>query len=342
MDGYGLVVIFSNPGLPLTTVAVLDGGAEQAGDTTIFNFASPLDKTVTGFSAIMSLGIGSSYQGGAINSAGTNACRGGVQVSTVDVNGQRLTSCAGNYDDGFANNGAPFTVGGVGDSTNNPAAPLTRKGLDDELYNLEPFLSQNDTQLVIDTANPSGDDIVFVAVIAITARAAVTTEICDDGIDNDGDGLIDGDDPDCQVEPPPPPQQDERRMTGGGKIGNTKVSHGFTIQCDLNSDKPNNIQVNWGKGNKFHLEGKTLTSAVCSDDPNIDEENPVAGFDTFVGSGTGRYNKESGATIEFTFTDAEEPGKNDNASIKITDASNNVVLDVSGNLNGGNHQAHTD
>ena len=56
-----------------------------------------------------------------------------------------------------------------------------------------------DTSLVINTANPSTDDNLFLAVISITAQAAVTTEICNDGIDNDGDGLVDLADPDCVI-----------------------------------------------------------------------------------------------------------------------------------------------
>jgi hypothetical protein len=64
-------------------------------------------------------------------------------------------------------------------------------------------------------------------------------------------------------------------------------------------------------------------------------------FDTFVGSGTGRLNGESGATIEFTFTDQGEPGKTaDTASIQIKDAGANVVVTVDGSINRGNHQAH--
>ena len=205
LDGVGLVVIFSNPALPLTTIAVLDGGAEQLGDTTTFNFASPIDKTTPGFSATMSVGSGFSFQGEAGHICGSSA----PQSSLVNVNGVRLTSCAGSFDDGFGNNGALITVGGVGDSTDNPADPFQQPAdgasprvLDDELYNIEPFLSQGDTQLVITTSNPSGDDILFLTVIAVTAEAAVTTEICNDGIDNDGDGLIDAADPDCAPTPP--------------------------------------------------------------------------------------------------------------------------------------------
>lgn len=131
----------------------------------------------------------------------------------------------------------------------------------------------------------------------------------------------------------------EGRMTGGGSVFATdgvRVTHGFELHCDP-SVEPNRLQVNWG-GNRFHLQ--SLTSASCSDDPDIDEGHPVAGFDTYVGEGTGRYNGVPGATATWTFTDAGEPGANDFAEIVITDADGNTVLSVSGNLDRGNHQAH--
>lgn len=204
LDGVALVVIFSNPALPETTIALLDGGAEQTGDVTTFTFAAPLDKTVPGFSATLSLGIGFSYQATTAHECGSIS-----QSSVVDINGSRLTSCAGSYDDGLGANGALITVGGVGDSLDNPSDPLQQPGdgalprvNDDELYNIAPFLSQGDTQLVVRTSNPSGDDLLFLAIVSVTARAVVTTEVCDDGVDNDGDGLVDGNDPDCQPQLP--------------------------------------------------------------------------------------------------------------------------------------------
>jgi hypothetical protein len=192
LDGVGLVVVYSNPILPDGTVAVLDGSASQGGDSATFTFAAPLDKTIAGFAAQMSLGSGFSFQG-----VSGSACGGG-QFSIVNVNSQLLTNCAGNFDDGLGNNGALITVGGVGDSIDNPTPP-DNPATDDELYNIEPFTSQGDTQLVITSSNPSQDDNLFLSVIAITAKAAVTTEDCDNGIDDDGDGLVDGADPDCQI-----------------------------------------------------------------------------------------------------------------------------------------------
>jgi len=130
----------------------------------------------------------------------------------------------------------------------------------------------------------------------------------------------------------------EGRMTGGGSVfkGNMRITHGFEIRCDLK--KPNNLEVNWPGGNNFHMT--ELTSAVCTDDPAINPKPPNAPFDTFTGKGTGKLNGVSGARIEFVFTDAGEPGTKDTASMKIWNKANNLVLEVSGVLNKGNHQAH--
>ena len=60
-----------------------------------------------------------------------------------------------------------------------------------------------------------------------------------------------------------------------------------------------------------------------------------------VGKGTGRLNGVPGYTITFTVTDAGEPGRNDYASYLITkDSDGSVVLNASGLLDHGNHQAH--
>ncbi len=213
LDGVALVVIYANNSLPETTIAVLDGGSKQTGDTTTFNYASPINPSASGFFTTLALGSGFSFQGGGPPS---HTCGGG-QFSTVDVNSQRLTSCAGNFDDGLGGNGGLITVGGVGDSLTNPADPnSSNTGEDDELYNLKPFLKSGDTQLSIKTTNPSGDDNLFLAVVQTSARAAVTTEICTDGTDNDGDSLADGDDPDCHPEQQPPEQQPGPAGSTGG------------------------------------------------------------------------------------------------------------------------------
>jgi hypothetical protein len=129
------------------------------------------------------------------------------------------------------------------------------------------------------------------------------------------------------------------RMTGGGRFADengARISHGFELHCNKDS-LPNNLQVNWA-GNRFHLE--ELEAARCTDNENYDEGKPIAGIDTFQGSGKGRLNGVSGATVKFTFTDQGEPGKNaDTVTIVINDGSSDV-LSATGAINQGNHQAH--
>jgi hypothetical protein len=154
-----------------------------------------------------------------------------------------------------------------------------------------------------------------------------------DQLDSDHDGLGDACDP-------TPFGDGDGRMTGGGSVftsSGDRVTHGMELHCQATS-VPNNLEVNWGKSNKFHLT--TLTSATCSDNPAIAPNPPDASFDTLTGTGTGTYNGVAGATITFTFTDAGEPGKNDTATMTIKKAGGAIVLAVSGKLNNGNQQAH--
>jgi len=163
LDGVALVVIYSNPTLPVTTIAVLDGESKFEGDTFTFNFSTPLEVDRPGFSATLAVGSGFSFQG-----VDGHACGGG-QFSTIVVNAQPVSSCAGNYDDGLGEDGALITVGGVGDSIDNPADPLaTTGGTDDELYNLVPFLHNGDPSITVETANASHNDNLFVAVLKVT------------------------------------------------------------------------------------------------------------------------------------------------------------------------------
>jgi len=138
----------------------------------------------------------------------------------------------------------------------------------------------------------------------------------------------------------------EGRMTGGGNCTTTnlatgkevQVSHGFELHCNKD-DEPNNLEVNWSVegetgSHRFHLD--TLDTAICPPDPNDLEERPVAGFNTYTGSGTGTYDGTSIAIATWTFTDLGEPGK-DKDTLVITIGS---VLSISCTLEGGNHQAH--
>ncbi len=129
-------------------------------------------------------------------------------------------------------------------------------------------------------------------------------------------------------------------LTGGGKLvtrGNPTVTFGTEFYCD-SSVTPDNLQINWGNGHRFHL--KALTGASCSKDPSFSEDQPAAGFNTYQGTGTGKLHGVGGATVQWTLTDHGEPGSSDTASFKVTDAAGNVVLNVTGTLTGGNIQAH--
>jgi hypothetical protein len=133
------------------------------------------------------------------------------------------------------------------------------------------------------------------------------------------------------------------RMTGGGgqiTVGGVTITRGFTIHCDILLS--NNLEINWDGASNWHL-GKPLTSAVCTDDPNIDQAPPAAPFDTFIGQGIGKLNGVDGSLVKFTFIDAGEPGKNDMAKIQIFDAGGALVLDVPLSfLDHGNIQAYFD
>jgi hypothetical protein len=128
-------------------------------------------------------------------------------------------------------------------------------------------------------------------------------------------------------------------MDGGGCLTTPdehRITHGFDLHCDA-EDPPNTLDIDW-EGHRFHLDAVDRTR--CSDDPAIDLEPPVAGFDTVSGTGTGRLNGEDGASVEWVFSDAGAAGVEDRAAIVIRNPSGEVVLDVSGTLAYGNHEAH--
>ena len=138
----------------------------------------------------------------------------------------------------------------------------------------------------------------------------------------------------------PSGEGDHGRMTGGGSVlmeKGARVTHGFELHCTP-GDGADSLQVNWGRGERFHLA--EVTSESCSDNPEIAPDPPAAGFDTLSGSGTGTYDGQPGATAKWTFTDTGEPGSSDMVSLVIEDAGGTVVLKADGTLRHGNQQAH--
>jgi hypothetical protein len=159
IDGEALVVVYSNATLAQATVGILDGFASVTGDTTSINFADPLDPTQAGFFAEMRLGIGFS------------CCV--TQNSRVEVNGQLLTTQAGNMDDAdnmSPSNGRLITVGGFDD----PFSPANPTYADDhERYDLTPFIAAGDTSITVDTFNASRDDNIFLTTFWTSGLAGI-------------------------------------------------------------------------------------------------------------------------------------------------------------------------
>lgn len=165
-DGELLVVIFDDPNQTTDNTVVLMFGAQKvAGDDFNILLADPLDLTDPNLALDFSLASSYSYQ------------EGTQQFSIVDVNGVRMTSWAGGNDDGITSpsNGNLFTVGGLDDSTANPADPNGQgdKRYDDELYTLLPFVKTGDTQIKVHTRNPSTDDNLLFAGLFIRSATAV-------------------------------------------------------------------------------------------------------------------------------------------------------------------------
>jgi len=127
---------------------------------------------------------------------------------------------------------------------------------------------------------------------------------------------------------------------GSGRIGTStpKVFHSFKINCNANQSgfTKNSLKVH-ERGNHFSMT--MLTNMECVDDPSIDPGRPHATFDTIHGIGEGKLNGMSGYYVEFIFTDAGEPGNVDWGWIKVTDSNGSTILEVSGFLKHGNHQA---
>jgi hypothetical protein len=77
-----------------------------------------------------------------------------------------------------AANGNLITVGGIGDTPDNPADPLQEPGdgqpvrvIDDELYDLTPFLGATDTLVFVETINPDNSDNIFAGHIVVSGAA---------------------------------------------------------------------------------------------------------------------------------------------------------------------------
>lgn len=167
-DGEILVVIFDDPSASVNTIVLMFGAQATEGDTFQVLLADPIDKSNASRDLEMGLGISFGYQSGYTG-----------QYSIIDVNGNRLTSAAGGEDDGYSGDGGLLTVGGLDDSTENPANPNLQPSYpryDDELYNIEGLVNDGDTAITVFTRNPSNDDNIFFAYFNLKSTVAVVGE----------------------------------------------------------------------------------------------------------------------------------------------------------------------
>jgi len=178
IEGCALYVIFNDPlADSANTVFLFFGGQETAGDDFTVTLAEPLQ---AGDEAQLGLAISFGFQG---STYAPNLCGTTSQYSQIDVNGQRMTTCAGNFDDKPAaeggTNGNLITVGGIGDTPENPANPFQQPGndlprvIEDELYDLSEFLESDDTLVFVETLNPSNDDNIFAGHMYLTTAAII-------------------------------------------------------------------------------------------------------------------------------------------------------------------------
>jgi hypothetical protein len=190
IDGEVLAVILNDPSVKSpNSVTLLYGAQNPAGDSFDVGLAEPVDKSNPEFALNLSLGISFGYQAAFETS----------QFSDVHVNGKLMTQMAGGQDDCFEKysatpnypegcpNGTLLTVGGIGDSTNDPnpsetlqeceetqGEPVAR--CDDELYSLLPFVANGEKSLTFETLNPSNNDNIFFAALETHSNAAVVGE----------------------------------------------------------------------------------------------------------------------------------------------------------------------
>lgn len=115
--------------------------------------------------------------------------------------------------------------------------------------------------------------------------------------------------------------------------GSRQYTWGGSISCDGVAKKSFEYKDHQ-RNVAFKLA--TVTSVVCSTTAGVGQGQPRAGFNTLVLIGR----SSDGKRVEATFIDAGEPGRNDTVDIKVFNAGGTQISSVSGNLGGGNLQAH--
>jgi hypothetical protein len=183
---------------------------------------------------------------------------------------------------------------------------------------------------------------------------------CSDGIDNDRDGMRDFPlDSGCKSAT----DDDEAAgfISGGGgyddldrrRVPEDRVEPGEMLRfggvlpCDLSDPQGPNLTVTFHRGGQERekLVHGELIRAYCRNDPFITPENPLAEFDTYVGTGRFRLKDGTVMLMEFTLIDRGEPGAPYITGVdyfQIQPKSSTIAPPRGdGTLDEGNIQAHT-
>jgi hypothetical protein len=153
---------------------------------------------------------------------------------------------------------------------------------------------------------------------------------CSNGIDDDGDGLTDLADPDCQA----PGGVDGRMVTNTTKDG---VKYASIVDCDAATanTKSRPFYVQWSSGGTKTFRATHYDSVSCSDDPSVPGNRP-AGFDSQTGTATGTLNGTSGYRLTWTASDGGTAANSDKIDLKVTKISDgSTQKSLSGTLSSG-------
>ena len=177
LDGEAIVIVYSNlKAQPDThSITILDGFAATTGDIVKIGFTA----LPAGFTAHMFLGDSFSFDG--LNPLAPDSIS---QVSTITVNGAKITTVAGHCDDsqdgpeGCAE-GALLTMGGSNaGSKDDPFTPtpcdgIDCIGLDHEAYDLGRVFKAGDIAGIVNTLNTSNDDNIFLQVFDLSGTSHI-------------------------------------------------------------------------------------------------------------------------------------------------------------------------
>jgi hypothetical protein len=147
---------------------------------------------------------------------------------------------------------------------------------------------------------------------------------CADGVDNDGDGLTDASDPDCQG------PSKNGKVSARGTVTSDHGTATFSAATDCtaaSSTKPS--IVDWNNGGAKRFTKTSVTSSKCFDN-TTPAGTPAAGFDTQVGKAAGTITPGgASATLEWVYVDGAPGGAAaDKVRFVIKNSSGNPILTV--------------